>query len=251
MMSKAYHEYDFMKMAFPSNMKLRGFEKVEPESKDDILPGFLYRDYGFIVWEMIENYVSSVMSQVYVNDESVKNDVDLQGWADELSSNEDGRVHGFPSTITSRSQLVNILTNIIFTCSAQHAAVNNGQFDFHSFVPNRPFALRKFMPKDLSLVDEKFIVDALPNVRETCFMVSTAFVLTTPPDDYFSTNKQTSVRMALNLFGNDWVGFYNNHLSQLYQDATNAQKLMQERNKKNGYYYPYLYPFSMTLSIQV
>ena len=39
---------------------------------------------------------------------------------------------GFPSKIQTREQLIQILTTIIWTCTAQHAAINFNQYDMVS-----------------------------------------------------------------------------------------------------------------------
>jgi hypothetical protein len=42
--------------------------------------------------------------------------------------------------------------------SAQHAAVNFGQFDFYGFIPNRPMVLLKPMPTDKTALTDMYIV---------------------------------------------------------------------------------------------
>ena len=43
--------YNFTASNFPEEMARRGFVKIEhPESTQDPLPGYLFRDYGFMIW---------------------------------------------------------------------------------------------------------------------------------------------------------------------------------------------------------
>ncbi|MBW4473153.1 MAG: lipoxygenase [Stenomitos rutilans HA7619-LM2] len=60
------------------------------------------------------------------------------------------RVPGFPphvgsdtdsGSLTSVQQLIDIATQVIFTCGPQHAAVNFSQFDYVGYAPNAPLAL--------------------------------------------------------------------------------------------------------------
>jgi len=43
--------------------------------------------------------------------------------------------------LTSVQQLIEIATQVIFTCGPQHAAVNFSQFDYVGYAPNAPLAL--------------------------------------------------------------------------------------------------------------
>ncbi|XHX81123.1 MAG: lipoxygenase family protein [Stenomitos frigidus ULC029] len=45
------------------------------------------------------------------------------------------------NTLSSLQQLIDIATQVIFTCGPQHAAVNFSQFDYVGYTPNAPLAL--------------------------------------------------------------------------------------------------------------
>ena len=59
-------------------------------------------------------------------------DGELADWCASLIA--DGKIKGF-TTITSRAQLVDVLTMIVFTATAQHAAVNFPQKPLMTYVP--------------------------------------------------------------------------------------------------------------------
>lgn len=110
--------------------------------------GYYYRDDGLKIWQAIEAFVSAIISEFYISDDDVKDDPELLSWAGDINANGfsghqgASQGHGFPKTIESREQLVDLCTLIIFTGSAHHASTNSGQYDVSSFCPNAPTYLR-------------------------------------------------------------------------------------------------------------
>lgn len=104
------------------------------------LPHYPYRDDGLLVWDAIEAYVTKYVDLYYTSAADLANDSEIQAWAHELAAPAAGAVKGMPATITSNAQLVEILTTVIYTCSAVHSAVNYPQWDFMAFAPNMPLA---------------------------------------------------------------------------------------------------------------
>ena len=131
------------------------------------LPGYYYRDDGLKLWNAMENYVRDIVDDFYQDDEEVKSDSELQKWADDIHTNgfpgyygaEDG--HGFPNQIDSKETLIELCTLIIFTGSAQHSAVNFGQYQINGFVPNAPSGLRRPPPTKKG-ADYQDLLESLP-----------------------------------------------------------------------------------------
>lgn len=55
-----------------------------------------------------------------------------------------------------------MVSRIIFNCSVEHAAVNNGQYDQLGWIPNTPGAMFLPPPRDRTPVSESYFVYALP-----------------------------------------------------------------------------------------
>ncbi len=130
------HSYPFDQAKLPLQLARRGVD--DPAS----LPDYPYRDDGLLLWEAIRDWASAYVGLYYEDDDAVQFDHELQDWARELIAWEGGRVTGFGQEggLKTRAYLVDTLTILIFTGSAQHAAVNFPQFDLMSYAPAFPLA---------------------------------------------------------------------------------------------------------------
>ncbi|MFS2164842.1 lipoxygenase family protein [Variovorax sp. Varisp62] len=119
--------YDFQdRMMLPNDLRTRGVDDTAA------LPDYPYRDDGLLVWNAIAQWVGDYVATYYLSDGDVTGDYELKAWATELATS--GKVHGF-RPITTRAQLVDVLTAIIFNASAQHAAVNFPQYSVMTYAP--------------------------------------------------------------------------------------------------------------------
>ncbi|WCM27647.1 arachidonate 15-lipoxygenase [Sphingomonas sp. QA11] len=96
------------------------------------LPDYPYRDDALLVWQAIHEWATQYIDIYYANDAAVTGDTELAAWVATLAS--DGKLKGFRPIVT-RAQLADVCTMILFTASAQHAAVNFPQKDIMSFAP--------------------------------------------------------------------------------------------------------------------
>ena len=153
------------------NTKERGVD--DPKT----LPGYYYRDDGLKLWNAMESYVGDIVNNFYNDNADVKDDSELQKWANDIHTNgfpgyfgaEDG--HGFPEQIDSKETLIELCTLIMFTGSVQHSAVNFGQYDFYGFVPNAPTGMRRPPPMTKG-ADNQDILDSLPGKLTSFLAIS-------------------------------------------------------------------------------
>jgi|TARA_R100001244_G_scaffold44182_16_gene40123 arachidonate 15-lipoxygenase len=118
--------FDFYKKMTPVDFAER---KVADAAR---LPDYAYRDDALLVWDAIHDWAEQYINIYYCDDEAVTGDTELAQWAASIAS--EGHIVGF-KPITSRAQLVDVCTMIIFTASAQHAAVNFPQRTIMTFAP--------------------------------------------------------------------------------------------------------------------
>jgi arachidonate 15-lipoxygenase len=120
-------DFDFMGKMLPADLSAR---HVRDASK---LPDYPYRDDALLVWQAIHDWVREYVHVYYADDAAVATDSELAAWSADLAGT--GRIRNFPAAIMTRSQLTDICTMVLFTASAQHAAVNFPQKDVMSFAP--------------------------------------------------------------------------------------------------------------------
>ncbi|MBB1267867.1 lipoxygenase family protein [Shewanella sp. SR44-3] len=117
---------DFYAYMLPNDLAARGV------ADKDYLSDYPYRDDAQLVWDAIATWSKHYVEVYYQNDAAVVNDYELAKWVSAVATQ--GAVTGFKA-IESRPQLAEVLTMIIFTASAQHAAVNFPQKPLMSFAP--------------------------------------------------------------------------------------------------------------------
>lgn len=129
--------FNFADKMLPADFATRGV------GTDSALTDYPYRDDGLLVWQAIGQWVSAYVGVYYDGDEAVAQDTELAAWAAAVIA--EGKLEGFvaPATI---DELVATLTMIVFTASAQHAAVNFPQRTVMEFAPAVTGALWQTAP---------------------------------------------------------------------------------------------------------
>ncbi|WP_034160808.1 lipoxygenase family protein [Sphingomonas sp. ERG5] len=118
--------FDFSRSMLPVDLVAR---KVADKT---LLPDYAYRDDALLVWQAIREWADGYVALYYADDAAVTGDTELAAWAVSIAG--EGQVSGFPA-ITTRHALVDVCTMVIFTASAQHAAVNFPQRAIMDFAP--------------------------------------------------------------------------------------------------------------------
>ncbi|WP_404790775.1 lipoxygenase family protein [Altericista sp. CCNU0014] len=131
----------FYRTALPLDLETREVSNLQ---------GYYYRDDALLIWDAIQTYVSDILKLRYKSSADLAGDSELQAWKQELVSPEFGRLQGLlppekadqiTGPLTELEDLTAILTTLIFTATAQHSAVNFGQYEYAGWVPNMPFAI--------------------------------------------------------------------------------------------------------------
>ncbi|XP_030609359.1 arachidonate 15-lipoxygenase B-like [Archocentrus centrarchus] len=226
----------YSSLCIPEDIAERGLNDV---------PNFYYRDDGLKLWEIIHSFVSAVLGHYYETDDEVQHDAELQTWIHDIYE------HGFlskertgiPQEFTTVDEMVKFVTMVIFTGSAQHSAVNTGQYDFGGWMPNYPTSMELPPPTKKGDASETRILNTLPDVSTTVHGMGTVWLLSRPSAD--------SV----------FLGHYpNEHFSeefplqkiQEFQDALKKLSAdIKDRNKKLSLPYTYLDPGVIENSVSI
>ena len=153
----------------PRALAARGFGNDVPFT-------FPYRDDALAVWGAIHDWVASYLALFYANDAAVQNDASLQTWGDTIRSNDGGRVPSFPP-LQSMSDLVDALSAIIFTASAQHAAVNFPQATVMSYTPTMAGAGYADVPDAIASGSEAQWLNIQPPMDMAALQLRLTYVL--------------------------------------------------------------------------
>ncbi len=150
--------FSFSAHHLPRELEIRNVHDVEQ------LPDYPYRDDALRVWYAIERWVSGYIDHYYADDEAVALDDELRRWTQELGDPDKGAIRdlGEHGRIDSRATLRDVLTMVLFTASAQHAAVNFCQKTDMAFAPAQPLALYAKPPSSAEALSEQDFMDTLP-----------------------------------------------------------------------------------------
>lgn len=118
--------FDFYGKMLPTDLGIRGV------GTGSALADYPYRDDALLVWNAIHEWARQYVDLYYTSDADVTGDTELAAWATCLAG--EAKIKGF-GPITSRKQLAEVCTMVMFTASAQHAAVNFPQKDIMAFAP--------------------------------------------------------------------------------------------------------------------
>jgi arachidonate 15-lipoxygenase len=125
---RAVRDYDFHAALPPVEFERRG---VGPASR---LTDYPFRDDALLIWGAIRDWAQAYVDHYY-DDAALAADTELAAWSDALSAPvAQGGIGGF-TPVRDTAALVTALAMIMFTASAQHAAVNFTQWADMSYSP--------------------------------------------------------------------------------------------------------------------
>ncbi|XP_018018498.1 allene oxide synthase-lipoxygenase protein, partial [Hyalella azteca] len=144
----------------------------------EVLPFYPYRDDAVPLYAAIERYVTKVLQHHYDSPSKVLGDVELQQWRKEMVTPVAEGGVGIKGILGDNkvgfsdvSQLIQIATTIIATCSLGHAAANFQQYDQYAFVPNYPGILMAPPPTQKKDYTDSDLLSILPNKSMTLDIV--------------------------------------------------------------------------------
>ncbi|KAJ7951499.1 Lipoxygenase [Quillaja saponaria] len=191
----------------PADLIRRGMavpDSTQPHGLKLLIEDYPYASDGLLIWYAIENWVSTYVNHYYPNSSLICNDRELQAWYSESINvgHADLRHESWWPTLSNADDLVSILTTIIWLASAQHAALNFGQYPYGGYVPNRPPLMRRLIPEEndfeyanFQADPQKYFLSALPSLLQATKFMAVVDTLSThsPDEEYIGERKQPSI----------------------------------------------------------
>jgi arachidonate 15-lipoxygenase len=225
--------WSFDQFAFPTEIKNRGMADT------NMTPHYPYRDDGMLVWGAIEKYVGNYLHIYYKTTEDILQDKELQAWAKEMVSESGAKVKGFPAAFSDMNSLIQVVTNIIFTCGPLHSAINTPQYEYMAFVPNMPLAAYQPTPKKGR--SQKDLLQFLPPQAQAV--------------------KQLNMARTLSAHQIDRLGYYKDSdftdpealavIQQFQQDLNYVEIEIDKKNLSRAVPYPFFKPSQLLNSISI
>ncbi|XP_022953691.1 linoleate 13S-lipoxygenase 3-1, chloroplastic-like [Cucurbita moschata] len=191
----------------PADLIRRGMAEPDPTKPHGLkllIEDYPYASDGLLIWDAIESWVKTYVTHYYPNANIIREDEELQTWYRESVNvgHADLRHETWWPQLNNSDDLVSILTTLIWLSSAQHAALNFGQYPYGGYVPNRPPLMRRLIPDEndpeyaIFLNDpQKYFLSALPSVLQATKFMAVVDTLSThsPDEEYLGERQQPSI----------------------------------------------------------
>ncbi|KAF3574398.1 hypothetical protein F2Q69_00060974, partial [Brassica cretica] len=154
MSSAAYKSsWRFDMEGLPADLIRRGMavpDPTQPHGLKLLIEDYPYANDGLLIWSAIQTWVRTYVERYYPNSNSIQTDSELQSWYSESINvgHADLREAEWWPKLDTVDDLVSILTTLVWLASAQHAALNFGQYPYGGYVPNRPPLMRRLIPDE-------------------------------------------------------------------------------------------------------
>lgn len=152
----------------------RGMAEEDPSAKHGLR--LAIEDYPFAVdgldlWAAIKQWVQDYLALYYKDNKALRDDVEVQSWWEEIRyvGHADHAGADWWVDMKKVGDLVEVVTTLIWLTSAQHAAVNFGQYAYGGYMPVSPCMGRRLIPEKGTLEylemlsdPEKFFLSMVP-----------------------------------------------------------------------------------------
>ncbi|WP_293355777.1 MULTISPECIES: lipoxygenase family protein [unclassified Microcoleus] len=229
--------HKFNDVMFPKTLTSQGVRNSAQ------LPDHPYRDDGLLIWDAINTWVRAYLSIYYTSDQQLLEDKALQNWAQELVSDQGGRLKNFgedaSGAIKTLNYLIDAVSSVIFTASAQHAAVNFPQSELMSYTPAFPFAI--YSPAPTSSEKQGNFMSMLPSLDRAQTQIGVDYLLGSV---YYTQLGQYNKGHFKDAKVMSYLGEFQNQLRDIEMEIS-------KRNRSRLMPYKFLLPSQIPQSINI
>ncbi|KAK8484046.1 hypothetical protein V6N11_066627 [Hibiscus sabdariffa] len=204
--SFAYGNWRFDMESLPADLIRRGIAEPDPTEPHGIkllIQDYPYANDGLLIWSAIERLVKDYVNFYYPDLIHIRSDPELNAWYYESINvgHADLRHETWWPKLLTPEDLVPILTTLIWISSAQHAALNFGQYHYGAYIPVRPPYMRRLVPNEEdpdypSFVSdpEGYFLSSLPSLKDMTVLMSVLDILSThsADEEYLGDRKDLS-----------------------------------------------------------
>ncbi|KAF7849070.1 hypothetical protein BT93_L1273 [Corymbia citriodora subsp. variegata] len=168
-------QWQFDLQGLPNDLISRGLAVEDPTAPHGLrlaIEDYPFANDGLLLWDAIKEWVTDYVSYYYPDPSRIALDKELQSWWTEIRTVGHGDKKDSPGwpDLKTPSDLIDIITTMVWVASGHHAAVNFGQYTYAGYFPNRPTIARTKMPVEDPTEEELKIFSNKPEVTLlTCF----------------------------------------------------------------------------------
>ncbi|KAK3408611.1 hypothetical protein EUGRSUZ_J00819 [Eucalyptus grandis] len=168
-------QWQFDLQALPNDLISRGLAVEDPTAPHGLklaIEDYPFANDGLLLWDTIKEWVTDYVNHYYPDPSRIASDKELQSWWTEIRTVGHGDKKDSPGwpDLKTPSDLIHIITTIVWIASGHHAAVNFGQYTYAGYFPNRPTIARTNMPVEDPKEEERKLFWDKPEVTLlTCF----------------------------------------------------------------------------------
>ncbi|CAN1828036.1 Linoleate 13S-lipoxygenase 3-1, chloroplastic [Linum perenne] len=210
----------FDKEGLPADLFRRGMavpDPTQPHGLKLLLEDYPYAQDGLLIWFAIENWVRTYVNHYYPSSTMIHNDSELQAWYAESINvgHGDLRDAEWWPKLENSEDLASILTTIIWIASAQHAALNFGQYPYGGDPEYVNFQADP----------QKYFLSALPSLLQATKFMAVVDTLSThsPDEEYLGERQQPSI----------WSGDAE-VVEAFYEFSAEIQRIEKEIERRNN-----------------
>ncbi|KAI4299382.1 hypothetical protein L6164_032849 [Bauhinia variegata] len=224
--------------ALPADLIRRGVavpDPTQPHGLRLLIEDYPFASDGLLIWSSIEKLVKTYVNHYYKDANAIASDNEIQSWYKESIKlgHADLQTADWWPKLATPDDLTSIITTIIWIVSAEHAALNFGQYPYGGYVPTRPPLMRRLIPNEQDPEYRNFVKDpqtyflsSLPSLfQATKFMAVIDIISSHSPDEEYIGDIHDM---------SSWLGNNEIIFDAVYQFSMEIKSIEKEIERRNA-----------------